>query len=311
MDQTSTTSDQPSASVIGDRNEVVKLFVRELTVLDYAYFDSERGVLGGSLDVDVTFVGLLDHEGVVFDFSLAKKAVKRVIDDLCDHRLVLPKKYVRSIEAGRVEVDAIYGKGNQLLYQCPEEGLCLLEAEDYSLAAMRSYLMTEVMKAMPENVDRVELDFRDEDLGEAPHYRYTHGLKQHYGNCQRLLHGHRNRVDVFIDGQRETSLESRVCDFWKDVHLGFPENIIESHHKVGSRQDDLESITLDYTSTQGKFTLTLPGKAVYVMPYETTVENISRHLRDMVQEWVGSERHVEVFAYEGIRKGSRSSTLED
>lgn len=311
MEKPTSPSRQPASSVIGERNEVVKLFVRELTVLDYAYFDQERGSLGGSLDVDVTFVGLLDHEGVVFDFSLAKKAVKRIIDDLCDHRFVLPRKYVRSLGDGMVEVDANYGKGEKLLYRCPEEGVCLLDADAYSLPAMRAYLIKEVMKAMPENVDRVELDFRDEELGTAPHYRYTHGLKQHYGNCQRLLHGHRNRVDVFIDGQREEKLEARICEMWEDVHLAFPENIVETDIEIGRRQDHMELINLDYTSSQGRFSVTLPGKAVYVMPFETTVENISRHLRDAVQSWVGQDRHVEVFAYEGIRKGSRSSTLED
>jgi 6-pyruvoyl-tetrahydropterin synthase len=309
MDNTPQPSGQPSTSVVGEHNEVVKLFVRELTVLDYAFFDPQRGVLGGSLDVDVTFVGLLDHEGVVFDFSLAKKAVKKVIDDLCDHRLVLPNSLVRDLGDGMIEVDTTYGRGNRLLYQCPEEGVCALDADAYSLPAMRVHLMKEVMRVMPENVDRVELDFRDEELGIAPHYRYTHGLKQHYGNCQRLLHGHRNRVDVFIDGQREPSLEERVCEMWKDIHLAIPENLVGEEHEVGRRQDHLDAVSLDYTSSQGRFSLTLPGKAVYVMPLETTVENISRHLRDLVQDWVGADRHVEVFAYEGIRKGSRSATL--
>jgi 6-pyruvoyl-tetrahydropterin synthase len=302
--ETSTQPVVPSASVVG-QNETVRLFVRELTVLDYAYWDENHGALGGSLDVDVTFVGQLDHEGVVFDFSLAKKAVKRVIDDLCDHRFVVPKTHVEVADDGRLTFKGTYGD-RELFYVCPAEGLCVLDETEMSLPSIKRYLEAEVMKVMPENVDAVELILREEALGDAPWYRYTHGLKQHYGNCQRLIHGHRNRVDVFVDGARSSTMEAKVADTFKNIHLAFPENVKTEGWVIGQRQSQLPRIKLSYVSSQGCFELTLPGSDVYVMPLETTVENISRHIRDSVQSWVGSEANCQVFAYEGIRKGSES-----
>jgi 6-pyruvoyl-tetrahydropterin synthase len=304
---TKTMSSSPMSSVVGE-NETVHLFVRELTVLDYAYFDDDFGPVGGSLDVDVTFVGDLDEEGVVFDFSLAKKAVKTVIDDGCDHRLVVPKKWVTPCEDGRLEVKATYGEGKTFSYKCPDVGLCILDVDEITVEVMRDHLEMEVMKVMPENVALVELQFRQEELGTGPSYRYTHGLKQHYGNCQRLLHGHRNRVDVLVNGRRSEELEVRVANLWENVHLAFPENIISEGFVLGQRQSQLDRIHLSYVSSQGQFDLDISGHEVYVMPYETTVENIARHLRDTVQSWVGSSDKVQVFAYEGIRKGAHSST---
>jgi 6-pyruvoyl-tetrahydropterin synthase len=307
MTTCSTPKKTPSSSVVGE-NETVHLFVRDLTVLDYAYFDAEQGPLGGSLDVDVTFIGDLDDEGVVFDFSRAKKAVKQVIDELCDHRFVVPQKFTKTLKHGRLEFAAQYGQNKSLQYCCPAEGLCVLPIEKVSTADIKAYLEVEVLKMMPPNVDAVELTFREENLGEAPSYRYTHGLKQHYGNCQRLIHGHRNRVDVRVEGEVAGDMEKRIGEFWKNIHLAFPENITSAGFIVGQRQTQLKTISLEYVSSQGRFDITLPGSEVYVMPFETTVENIARHLRDCVQGWVGAAKHVQVFAYEGIRKGAHSSS---
>ena len=70
----------------------ITLFYKHVTVLDYAYLDDHKGVVGDSLIVNVEFIGHTDEEGVVYDFSLAKNKVKEIIDRDCDHRLVVPKK---------------------------------------------------------------------------------------------------------------------------------------------------------------------------------------------------------------------------
>jgi len=293
-----------TTSVLG---EPVSLFVRELTVLDYAYLDPKRGVLGGSLDIDAEFIGGLDDEGVVFDFSHAKKAVKKVIDGLCDHRLVCPKSSIVSCENHQVKLEYRYGVNSVLKYHCPEEALCILDDLKIDTTAILTYLQHEVMKVMPKNVDRLILHAREEDLKGAPEYRYTHGLKQHYGNCQRLLHGHRNRIDVEIDGAKNPHWESTLAAAWHDVHLAIPENCPNQEVIVGQRQDHLETVHIQYQSLQGLFEVWLPGESVYVMPYETTVENISKHLRECVLAKINSSpSSVKIWAYEGIRKGSLS-----
>lgn len=288
-------------------SESVSLFVKEITVLDYAYLDPSRGVLGGSLDIDVEFIGGLDDEGVVFDFSHAKKAVKSVIDDLCDHRLVCPASSIVSRQNGLVELQFHYGEGYSLRYCCPEEAVCVLDQGSVDVQGMMSYLEAEAMKVMPENVQKIVLHAREESLKDAPEYRYTHGLKQHYGNCQRLLHGHRNRIDVEVDGERNLEWEKEIARQWQDIHLAFPENCPEQDLKMGERQSHLKSVHVVYTSSQGEFEAWLPGESVYIMPYETTVENISRHLCEKVASSYDEEKKVRVWAYEGIRKGSLSS----
>ena len=225
-------------------SDSVSLFVREITVLDYAYLDPNRGVLGGSLDIDVEFIGGLDEEGVVFDFSLAKKAVKAVIDDLCDHRLVCPASSIAFSDNGIVNLEFNYGAGYLIKYTCPDQAVCILDQPRVNIPGMMSYLEEETMKVMPENVERIVLHAREEELGGVPEYRYTHGLKQHYGNCQRLLHGHRNRVDVQIDNIRSEEWEIKIAEELSDIHLAFPENCPEQNLKMASRQSHLKTIYL-------------------------------------------------------------------
>ena len=69
----------------------ISLFYKNVTVLDYAFLDDHKGVVGDALKVHVEFIGKTDKECVVYDFSYAKKKVKEIIDRDCDHRLVVPQ----------------------------------------------------------------------------------------------------------------------------------------------------------------------------------------------------------------------------
>jgi len=48
--------------------------------------------VGESWIADVVLGGELDEQGMVFDFSHVKRAIKQVIDAQVDHRLVVPKR---------------------------------------------------------------------------------------------------------------------------------------------------------------------------------------------------------------------------
>lgn len=65
------------------------LFYKNLTVLDFAYFDADQGVMGESYWVDVRLYGRQNSESMIFDFSEVKKAIKGHIDAICDHRFVV------------------------------------------------------------------------------------------------------------------------------------------------------------------------------------------------------------------------------
>ena len=68
----------------------MKLFVNDLTVMDFSYLCPQRGMVGESWIVDVLLDGALNDESMVQDFGIVKKQLKRLIDDYVDHKLVVP-----------------------------------------------------------------------------------------------------------------------------------------------------------------------------------------------------------------------------
>lgn len=296
----------------------VSLFYKHVTVLDYAYLDHHKGLIGDALIVDMELVGDLDKEGVVFDFSYAKKKVKEIIDRDCDHRLCVPRNLIKKNDKGDVSFSFKYGQVEEsLVYTCPEEGVCVIPSDHLSKATIKSHLENIIIEELPDNVVSVNLTLREEELPEGkPIFHYTHGLKEHYGNCQRLFHGHRNTVDVFVNGEQRHDLELYLTrDLFKNnVHFCKWENVVnkeEIEKVVGKdpvgRFDKLPRIEIEYTSKQGTFNGKLPGRSVYFLESETTVELLSIHFAKVIKEKVGETDIVTVNAYEGIAKGSTTT----
>ena len=298
----------------------ISLFYKNVTVLDYAYLDDHLGVVGDALKVHVEFIGKTDDEGVVYDFSYAKKKVKEIIDRDCDHRLVIPKGIAQNNGQNCSKLEYKYGLNDDVIsYQCPEEGLCELPFHHVDKTTISAYLEEIILKEMPETVTAVRITLEDENFGlidgkVKPTFHYSHGLKEHYGNCQRLFHGHKNTVDVFINGRESYEMEDYLATelFKNNIHFCKWENVQNKEEVLGftkgdiplGRVGELPKVHIAYESGQGHFEAELSGKEVFFMEEESTVENLSMLFARLIKEKVGPTKTVMVRAYEGVAKGA-------
>ena len=276
------------------------LFVDNLTVIDFAYLDPARGLVGESWIADVVLGGELDDQGMVFDFSNVKRTIKRVIDERVDHRLVIPRGYEGlqwSEEAPNTFRWALTG-GGHIEHSSPDEAVVWLSSDRVVPSAVAALLEKELKAVLPGNVISVDINLREEVI-EGAYYHYVHGLKKHLGNCQRIAHGHRSPIRIDRNGHRAYDLEERWAKLWQDIYVGTEEDV--ARRFVG--EDGIGYITFEYEANQGEFALTLPEHRVYMLETDTTVELIAAHIADKLKaEFSGEE--IQVKAYEGVGKGA-------
>ena len=294
----------------------VTLFYEHVTVLDYAYVDSLKGAIGNSLIVDVEFLGATDEDGVVYDFSYAKKKVKEIIDRDCDHRLIVPRNILKE-QAGLTQLKYEFGAHKELLfYEAPAQAFCQLSSDEISYESIANFLETQIMLEMPSTIASVKIHLREELLSpQSAVFHYTHGLKNHYGNCQRLFHGHRNTLEIWINGQRSAKAEKEMADelFSANIHFCSWENVVNRGEIVKATSQELPEgrilapnlkVHIMYQSSQGKFYGEVPAHMVYLMHTETTVENLASHFAKVVKTRLKSSDLIRVRAFEGIGKGA-------
>lgn len=276
------------------------LFVDNLTVIDFAYLDASRGLVGESWIVDVVLGGELDEQGMVFDFSNVKRTIKRVIDERVDHRLVIPAHY-QGLCRSEDEPDSFRWQltnGQHIDHHSPQEAVVWLDAEKVLPSAVAILLQQELRAVLPANVIDIEISLREEVI-EGPYYHYVHGLKKHLGNCQRIAHGHRSPIRIDRNNHRDYSLEHDWAERWKDIYVGSEEDITTRFVDT----DGIAYIRFDYEANQGEFSLTLPEERVYLLDTDTTVELIAAHIADQCKAAYPDDG-IRVKAYEGVGKGA-------
>ena len=276
------------------------LFVDNLTVIDFAYLDATRGLVGESWIADVVLGGELDEQGMVFDFSNVKRTIKRVIDERVDHRLVIPGGY-QGLIRNEDQPDTFTWKltdGSRIVHRSPDEAVVWLSAGHVVPSAVARLLEHELMEVLPANVTSVAINLREEVI-EGTWYHYVHGLKKHPGNCQRIAHGHRSPIRIDRNGHRDYDLERRWATLWRDIYVGSEEDVVRRY--VG--QDGVRYVTFEYEANQGEFALTLPEERVYMLDTDTTVELIAAHMADKLKVEFPTDS-IRVKAYEGVGKGA-------
>ena len=278
-----------------------RLFVDNLTVIDCSILDPQHGLIGASWSVDIELFGDLDHQSMVFDFAKVKKTIKRIIDNEVDHKLVIPTNHpacsVTTLDKQNTLIDFTDNNSEQILHTSPNQAICLIGAERISRDAVINYLKGIILAELPDNVKSLAIALHDEAV-DGNYYRYSHGLKKHDGNCQRIAHGHRSQVQIWKNGHRDDVLEKDIANKWRDIYLATKEDLAEQQSG---------NLRFNYTTDQGFFDISLPEHRVHIMECDSTVECIAEHLLELLQakDTVNTYR---VKAFEGIGKGAIAST---
>ena len=272
-----------------------QLFVDNLTVIDCAYLDHARGLVGESWIVDIILGGTLDAQGMMMDFAHVKRDIKKAIDNSVDHSLIIPAKseHLSKNSTTNDKLEIIFqSKDGAIEHHSPRDAVTLIDAEIITAEIVNDYIVNIIEESVPKNVTYIECSLRTEII-DGPSYHYCHGLKKHDGNCRRIAHGHRSRIDIWQNQEKNLQLEEKWTANFSDIYIGTKEDIIEVN--------DTHTI-FQYESTKGSFYLSLPTNTCYIINEDSTVEHIAGHIAQASY----SGLPIKVKAYEGVGKGAIS-----
>ena len=281
----------------------MQLFVDNLTNVDFSFLDPQRGLLGETWLANVTLHGELDEQGMICDFGTVKKVLRHWLDTELDHRLAVPIHSSNiSIQDDGEFLDIHWQFGNEgefLQTRSPREAIALVDASVLTPDTVAAWCISQLKKLFPETVASLELNFSCECIDGA-FYHYSHGLKKHLGNCQRIAHGHRSRIDIWENEEKSPFLEIHWAELWRDIYIGTRHDIISnpSHGQHNYHQ-------FAYESQQGKFQLTIPQRCCYLLDTDTTVELLAAHIAQTIKA-EHPQSNIRVKAFEGINKGAIS-----
>ncbi|MFN1532768.1 6-carboxytetrahydropterin synthase [Vibrio jasicida] len=288
----------------------MNLFVKDLTVIDASYLCATRGMVGESWILDVVMHGDLNEMSMVLDFSKVKKQIKQLVDEHVDHRLLVPLKnsavHSARVKAGYSQVDLIRGE-KSIHLNCPDEAFCFIEAEAISIESVTEHIHKVLIGHLPSNVASIDVTLRHEQINGA-YYHYTHGLKKHDGNCQRIAHGHRSPIEILTDGERDTAREHAFAQRWQDIYLASIEDLVEIGHLELSEHASLINCDTHfgfrYTTSQGDFQLAIAHSETEVLDTDTTVELLAVFIANDIAPSLAKGQSLQVIAYEGVGKGA-------
>lgn len=274
---------------------IMLLFVDNLTNVDFSYLHAERGMLGETWLASASLDGALDEQGMVCDFGEVKRLLRHFLDKELDHCLLVPTRSPNLVlEQSDDQVSLTWSYGKDLVLKCtsPKQAIALIDAETINPESVATWCIEQLKPHFAHSVTTLNMGFTEEAIDSA-FYHYSHGLKKHGGNCQRIAHGHRSRITIWRDGLRDLTLENDWAQRWHDIYLGTEEDL-----NAGG-----EHMQFSYTSAQGQFELQVPATQVYMLNTDTTVEWLATHIaQTLAQENPG--QLIRVQAFEGLHKGA-------
>lgn len=275
----------------------MRLFVDNLTNVDFSYLHSERGLVGETWLASVVLTGDLDEQGMVCDFGDVKNRLRNWLNTELDHRLLLPtqSEHIKLLpESGNCSVEWHFGD-RCLTTRSPNQALAFIPVADIRGESVAAWCIEQLMPQFPDSVEKLELTFTPEQI-DGPYYHYSHGLKKHGGDCQRIAHGHRSRIEIWRNNRKSPEDMGDWAGKWKDIYLGTREDLLVDHGEDGN-------LVFQYEARQGDFRLSLPRDCVYLIDTDTTVEFIAQHIARQLKKQHPSDSFI-VKAFEGLGKGA-------
>ncbi|WP_432453429.1 MULTISPECIES: 6-carboxytetrahydropterin synthase [unclassified Agarivorans] len=286
----------------------MKLFVKDLTVIDSTYLCPDRGLVGESWLVDIELAGALNDMDMLLDFGQVKKLIKQLIDQEVDHKLLVPQRSpLCKTETlnGYTHIDFARPNGGSIQLRCPTQAFAFIDTLEVTNDALTTYVQRIILQKLPSNIQDLKVKLRHEAI-DGPYYHYSHGLKKHDGNCQRIAHGHRSTLEIMVDGEQDLDLATSWAMKWRNIYLASKADQIEpSNISFYQAQNWQKHYAFAYQSPQGFFELVLPQHETDILPCETTVENLAAYIASTLSAAM-PEHSIEVIAYEGVGKGAIS-----
>lgn len=284
----------------------MRLFVEKLTSIDSSYLCPQHGLVGESWLLDVELGGDLNAQQMLFDFADVKRTIKRYVDATFDHKLLLPADYpgIKSLVAPSAELCLSFTTARGQAYlAAPEQAISWLPGTTIDAASLAQAISTGLRPLLPDNVQQIQIHLRHEDP-EPPHFHYSHGLRMHEGNCQRIAHGHRSRLRISRDGHYDEALSRHWCQRWQYIYLGHDLDRCQwSATPFAAHAPDSGLLCFAYRAGQGNFAIALPADWCELVTIDTTIEQIAGHIARSVAA-AHPQQQIEVRVYEGVEKGA-------
>ncbi len=276
------------------------LFVDNLTHVDFSYLHPARGLVGETWLASIVLEGALDHQGMVCDFGTVKQTLRQWLDTTLDHCLLVPtqaRQLDLQMDLGIVSLSWLLQSGDYIACTSPREALAFINDTELTPATVAQWCINQLRAQLPDTIDHIQLRFEPEVITHH-YYHYSHGLKKHRGNCQRIAHGHRSTIEIYQDEQRNLSLEQQWCQRWQDIYIGSEEDLASTRCVNG-----VDYSVFAYKAQQGGFELALPSRLSDLIPSDSTVEQIAQYIANTLKQQ-HPQSSFKVRAFEGIDKGA-------
>lgn len=292
------------------------IFINEFENIDCAILYRDIGPVGQSWKVNMRLTGSLNSDGMLIDFSYAKKQLRKIFKRVLDHKLLVRKSAVKKINKRYIACERVEKNSSKgwFTINTYSENITLIPDAFFLKSKLTSYIehiiCQEIMHQKPSNIEAVSISLRDY-AKKSNYLSYTHSLAGHSGVCQRY-HGHSGILNIFLNGQYNKVLSAKAINEIQNVFFvnssykasiendKYYQDIIENFPHLANDHSEENSVFIKYQGSMGTIAIFCPYNLPMWINAETTAENIAAYLKDKLD--IPEEASIHV--YEGIDKGA-------